>query len=201
MSDRSSKKVHEFWLWFAQNEEMLFNFEHDGERTFEELSAALARMSPDLCFEFGPIKNEVRDFVVSAGGIKMAFPAVEALVTAAPTLTRWNLIKFRPRRSPIMTVSFGGRTVDPDSVACSLLSNGQELGVFLYFDGYCEEDRPVWDQIGYLLLDDALGEFDVETKIGLIKFLAADGHPNAPRFPLSCLAEKFDELSEFVKLK
>ena len=57
-------------------------------------------------------------------------------------------------------------------------------------------DDARYKQIGYLLLDEALGEFDVETRLGLIKMLAP-GDPvaiEAERYPLSKLPSDFDGL-------
>jgi hemoglobin-like flavoprotein len=194
LADSVSKaNVLHFWAWFAQEEEHLFNFERDQERVFDQLSTALTSVSPDLTFEFGPVRNGVRNFVISAGGSKLAFPAVEALAAAAPSLPRWNVIKFRPRRNPIMQLQVGDKTVDPDDVQFSLLSNGGELGIYLFFDGYAEEEQGVWGQIGYLLLDEALGEFDLETKVGIIQLLPSDAEPDVRRYPLSRLPELFDE--------
>jgi hypothetical protein len=55
-------KEQQFWAWFEQNEALLFGFEHDQERIFHELTMALADVSPDLSFEFGPLSNGTRDF-------------------------------------------------------------------------------------------------------------------------------------------
>jgi hypothetical protein len=88
-----------FWNWFVKHEPELFNFdpvrEAERERLFDELACELRKVDPDLAFEFGP-QHTRREFVVSAAGIKRAFPAVVSLVAAAPTLERWWLIAFRP---------------------------------------------------------------------------------------------------------
>jgi hypothetical protein len=41
----------------------------------------------------------------------------------------------------------------------------------LFIPGFREDDVAL-QQIGYLLLDGALGEYDVETRLGLIKMLS-----------------------------
>lgn len=65
---------------------MLFHFETDQEKTFDKLSAELKKANPDLTFEFGPVENGKREFVISAAGIKTAFPYVESLFNSAPKL-------------------------------------------------------------------------------------------------------------------
>jgi len=87
-----------FWNWFTANESRLFTFESDQERVFDDLSKELRRVNPDLAFEFGPVKNGKREFVISAGGIRSAFPTVEAPYGAAPPLQRWVSVKYRPRQ-------------------------------------------------------------------------------------------------------
>ena len=90
-----------FWKWFVRNEAMLFDFEKDQEKTFHLLATELQKIHSSLTFEFGPKINSIRDFVISADGIRAAFPAVIELAGAAPTLERWRVIAFRPRRTPI----------------------------------------------------------------------------------------------------
>src|SRR4030095_14054404 len=87
----------DFWKWFENNEAALFDFEKDQEAVFDRLAAALHRVHPDLTFEFGPKHDNRREFVISADGIKDAFPKVISLHTAAPRLPRWTFIRFRPR--------------------------------------------------------------------------------------------------------
>lgn len=185
-------KQQAFWAWFELNEDRLFQFERDQDNVFDELAHALADVSPELTFEFGPVEDGQREFVISAGGIKGAFPHVETLAGAAPELQRWKVIKYRPRRSPIMEMSINGTTVKPEDVEFSLLTNGAELGVRLFFDGYSKDAHQLWGMFGYLFLDQALGEFDVETKLGVIDFAAIESKGKSVTFPLPRLPELFD---------
>src|SRR6187399_703219 len=91
-------KEEKFWKWFQANEARLFDFERDQDRVFAELGPAMKKVHSNLTFEFGPKKDGQREFVISADGIKDAFPAVIALADKAPELPRWNIIKFRQRR-------------------------------------------------------------------------------------------------------
>ncbi len=90
----------DFWKWFQTNEAMLFDFDRDQEAVFDRLAGEMHKVHQSLTFEFGPKENGRREFVISVDGIKDAFPSVEALYAAAPTLERWQFIKFRPRREP-----------------------------------------------------------------------------------------------------
>jgi hypothetical protein len=192
-------KEQQFWAWFEQSEALLFGFEHDQQRVSHQLTMALADVSRDLTFEFGKPRDGTRDFVISAGGIKSAFAAVEALADAAPALSRWKLIKFRPRRTPIMELTYASKAMKPEDIEFCVLSNGRELGIYLFFDGYSEDEAPIWSQIGYLLLDEALGEHAVEAKVGPIRFFPFDAHPDVARRPLPDLPAIFD--ARFAALK
>ena len=182
-----------FWKWFLHHEAALLNFEANQETTFDQLSAALSQVDPDLTFEFGPPKPK-REFVISAGGLKRAFPAVVALTGAAPDLPHWQVTAFRPRRNPLTLIELGGVHVDPKHVHFSLLDNGEKAGVHLFIPGYVKKDIR-YGQIGYLLLDEALGEFDVESRLGLIKMLPPNEVTDAVRYPLDELPTLFDQLT------
>jgi hypothetical protein len=182
-----------FWQWFDAHQDELFNFETDQERVFDELSQQLIQVHPDLTFEFGP-KTDRREFVISAGGIRGAFPAVSSLVAAAPTLDRWRVTAFRPRRTPLNSVQLAETCIDPSDVEFSLLTKGSVIGIQVFIPGFRESDLTL-KQIGYLMLDDALGEYDVETKIGLIQMLPPEAPRTYRRYPFSELPSLFDQLA------
>jgi hypothetical protein len=182
-----------FWKWFIAHQDELLDFEADQERVFDALSTQLAKVHPDLTFEFGP-KSDRREFVISAGGIRAAFPEVDSLVEAAPKLDRWRITAFRPRRTPLNRIEIGRTRVDPEDVEFCLLTNGSEIGLRLFVSGFNERDTAL-KQIVYLMLDEALGEFDVETKVGLIEMLPSKSPDTANRYPLCELATLFDELA------
>jgi hypothetical protein len=185
-------RQHEFWHWFSEHQGELFEFETDRERIFDEVAAQLRKVDPDLTFEFGP-EGPTREFVISAGGLKHAFPAVVSLANAAPQLDRWKVIAFRPRRPLHSAVEFRGRRVSPDDVYFSLLASGSTPGIYLFIPGFQDEDADL-TQIGYLLLDVTLGEYDVEARLGLIKMLSPDARTEGKRYSLAELPVRFDEL-------
>jgi hypothetical protein len=181
-----------FWDWFIRNQEALHDFEADRERVFDSLAAELQKIDPHITFEFGP-KQTKREFVISAGGIKGSFPAVASLVNAAPTLSRWQVTAFRPRRTPLNVIEFRGKQARPEEVQFSLLDNGKIAGIRLFIPSFREVDAD-WKQIGYLLLDDALGEYDVETRVGLLKMYSPDASTTERRYPFVDLPRAFDQL-------
>jgi hypothetical protein len=65
-------------------------------------------------------------------------------------------------------------------------------GIYLFIPGFREDDV-AFKQIGYLLLDETLGEYDVETRLGLIKMLSPDTQTAGDRHPLAELPRLFDQ--------
>ena len=183
----------QFWTWFVAHEPRLFAFESDQERVFDELTRELTGVNADLTFEFGPVANGKREFVISAGGIRSAFPAVESLYRTAPMLPRWTWVKFRPRRFPIHDLNYGGKAVKADDVRFLLAKDGEKVGIALFFDGYSEAEKRTYGQIGYLFLDEALGEYAVETQVGAIEFLSKDSKYFPQSRPLPELPHAFDD--------
>jgi hypothetical protein len=185
-----------FWNWFLQHEIELFDFDPDQEiereRLFDLLAIEIQKVDRDLAFEFGP-NGSTREFVISAGGIRSAFPSVVRLAEVAPALDRWKITSFRPRRAPIMVIEIGDKVIDPKDVQFSLLNNGKNAGIHLFIPGFREDDV-TFKQLGYLLLDETLGEFDVETRLGLIKMLSPDTKTVGDRYPLAELPRLFDRL-------
>lgn len=180
-----------FWKWFVQHQDELLDFEADREQVFDLLAIELQKVDPHLTFEFGP-KEPKREFVISAGGIKGSFSAVASLVNAAPPLFRWRVTAFRPRRTPLNTITFRNKQARPEDVQFSLLNNGKIVGLRLFIPSFREDDAD-WKQIGYLLLDDALGEYDVESRVGLLKMYPPDASTTEKRYAFVDLPRIFDQ--------
>ena len=187
-------KEEEFWKWFQTNEARLFDFEKDQARIFSELTKELNKIDPNLTFEFGPDNNGKRDFVISADGIKSAFPAVISLADKAPNLPRWTIIKFRPRREMgnEMTMTRDGVLVRVDQITFTIEPDGDKAAITLYIDGYDSARHNTFGTIGFLLLDTALGEYNIETKVGAIDFKPASAPSKLPKTPFKDLPEIFD---------
>lgn len=190
-----------FWIWFLDHEDELYNInltqDEKREDLFNQLSVELSKVDINLTFELGPQEYK-REFIISAAGIKRAFPTVLSLVEAAPTLERWTVIPFRPRRPVEGFIRFRNKCIDTKEVQFTLLDNGKTPGIYLFMPGYLEEDSDL-KQIGYLLLDQALGENDVEYKLGLIKMYASESRTEGNHYPLVELPVLFDQL--VVKLE
>ena len=190
-------KEQVFWKWFEKNQDDLYHFEREREAVFDRLSAAMGKVHEDLTFEFSPIREDsTREFVISAGGIKAAFPSVESLHMAAPKLPKWTIHKYRQRRFPLNDLEFADRKVKSSGVHYAIFRDDDpnKVGIMIFLDGYTEEDKgKIWGHIGYLFLDEALGEYDVETHVGAIVFFDRDSKYFEHARPLAELPSHFDE--------
>lgn len=191
---QSKRPEQQFWEWFKRNQRMLFHIEQEQEPVIRELSAKLARIDGHLTFELGPVTDGKREFVISAGGIKDAFPSVIALASAAPPLEQWTITTFRPRRTEISTIRIGPVNVNPDDVMFTMTPNGQQVDITLYFGGGVHYNRELHGHIGFLLLDETLGEFDVEMLVGRVEFVPASATSVYTKYPLRQLPGQFDIL-------
>jgi hypothetical protein len=172
-SMRSSSPEDSFWQWFRENEDSLFKFEQDQEKVFDQLGSQMHKIHSSLTFEFSPVHDNQREFVISADGIKDAFPAVEALYAAAPSLPRWKFIKFRPRREPA-DITYEAITIKAMDVLIRVEQNGALIDLFVYVPGYSKKAHNAYAAIVFLMLDQALGEYEVETKVGGIRIDSID---------------------------
>lgn len=170
----------------------LFEFEKDQDRVFAELGDAMRRVHPDLTFEFGPNRDGVREFIISAGGLKSVFPTVDSLAAKAPAMPRWQVIKYRQRRELSPDIRFEGKALRSDQVRFTLEPDGAKAGITLFMDGYTESEHNFFGSVGFLFLDNCLGEYDVATQVGGIEFKPASEPSKLEKKPLTELAETFD---------
>ncbi|MCE0497901.1 MAG: hypothetical protein LV481_08160 [Methylacidiphilales bacterium] len=188
----------QFWGWFTKNESTLFDFEKDQERIFDQLAMEMKKVNPNLTFEFGPKEDGKREFVISADGIKEAFPAVISLYDSAPKLPRWTFIKFRPRREP-MDIEYSGVKVEAKDVYFTLEPDGNKAGITVFISGYTEDQRKTYMGIAFLMLDQALGEYDMETKVGFINIKDSTDQTPLEKKALTDLPATFDSFIQFAK--
>lgn len=190
------KRVKDFWAWFVQNEERVFDFEKDQESIFRELHGKLRQVDDDLCFEFSNVIDGKREFVISAGEIRSAFPAVIELKEQAPSLQLFYVTAFRTRQPEILNVVINEIKVDSADVFVSIEKAERRHDVLVLIkgvDGASQERRRVLEQAMFLMLDEALGEYDVATKLGVIELADLDLHEHLPKVPISKLASVVDQ--------
>jgi len=120
-------------------------------------------------------------------------PKVEALYAAAPPMPQWHVIKFRPRRATLNTLEISGHEFDPAHTHFLLVKDDPgKVGILLFLENYTSAQRNLFGQAGFLILDEALGEYDMETRVGTIDFLGRESKYYAQSRPLTELPAAFD---------
>ncbi|UZW74538.1 hypothetical protein [Alkalimarinus sediminis] len=189
-------KEQKFWKWFVKNEPSIFEFEKNQEAVFDSISEKLNAYREDLVFEFSAIENGKREFVISADGLRELFPAVELLAGAAPALERWNVTAYRPRMKDYESIdlNYAGKQFSPSNIWVYSRVEDGSFDVIIYHPEYEEEDRNLFVSGSYILLDTALGEYDVVTGLRYIDHQRLPENPEGNGLiPFSELRAVFDE--------
>lgn len=181
-----------FWKWFLAYSETLFSWNGNDETILEAFLKELKNVHPDLTFEIGPPTKTKRELIISANGIKEAFPYVAKLVNAKPNLNKWKVIAFRPRKGLDLAIQLGGITLDTKSIFFSYVQeSNHKIGLKMYVQDVAEIDERVQYSV-FIILDGLLGEYDVETKIGTIDIEPLISKEQERLYPLSKLPKIVD---------
>jgi hypothetical protein len=170
----TSDQYTQFWSWFQQDENQYYKMDFDNysQRNilFDKLSTQLNHIDENLTFEFGKLPDGRMNFVISAGGIVDTFPEVIKLAETAPKFKNWKITAFRQAQDIDTTIEIGDAKVDPKETSVQLYRDGERIGIVLYMPEFKETPNQLYEQLGFLLLDQTLGEYVVGTKVGFIEF-------------------------------
>lgn len=183
-------KEQEFWTWFSKNENAIFTFEKNQEKIFDVISKKLSKYRDGLVFEISQVSDGKREFIISADGISELFHDVEALSQAAPKFDRWTIIPFRPRMNDYASIKlkYDGKDIDPQKIWIYSSIDQGNFDLIVFHPEYTESERNIFISASYILLDMALGEFDVVRGIRYID------HQNVPENPIEMGLKPFSEL-------
>jgi hypothetical protein len=163
-ADRRTKE-EVFWDWFADRQKDYY-MDSVNTELYNQLSRQLHKVDPGLTFEFSPIHDDgSKELMISAAGIKERFPVVIKLVNKAPTFKKWKIQAFRQRvPDNYDRVNYGNLILSYDDIYFRSEKDGDKIGVEFFIKNY--KDNNEYGNAIFLLLDQLLGEYDVETKIG-----------------------------------
>ena len=190
--------IDDFWAWFTKNEPAIFAAGSESS-CFDELFGRLQAIDEHLTYECSPAAVSPREMIFSADGIKEGFGAVDAVVDAAPKLDRWHFIRFRPRQADYASVSivFGQQRVRGSDIEYVITTNGVQIGLDIFIRGCERDDAEDFVKCAYLFADAALGEYDMECKVGMFRIHAWDSELHREhRHPFADLREHFDAVFE-----
>ncbi len=185
-----------FWKWFQENEEKLFFYENFEQELLPSALDELQRINKDLVFEIGPEIEGVREFVISANGMKNAFSDVIELVRHAPDFDRWEIIPFRQRKDVFdLEVELEDIILTPNDISFSYEKEKGRVNLTLFVENMDEENEKMYHMV-FLLLDNIVGEYDVEMKIGTIDIYSDEEIAEEDEvYPLTKLPHIIDSLN------
>lgn len=195
---KKADPITDLWKWFVKNEQQLFDAP-GGSKPFEEFLKRLKTVHESLTYACGKEGVVPRELNLSADGIKEAFDSVDAVADAAPSLPRWQLVRFRPREADYASSSIvmGGREISGQDVEFVLTSNGVQIGIDLFIRGCEADDDRAFVGIAFIHADAALGEYDMGCKVGAFRVRAWNSDfAREHRRPFSDLRDDFDEAFE-----
>ncbi len=161
-----------FWKWFLEHEDKFFHYEQYHTDLLEETLEKLKDIHPNLVFEIGPEIDGKRELIISSNGLKEGFASVIELTKEAPELDRWIVVPFRQRKANLdIQIELEDIVLSPEDIFFTYDDSDKKVNIDLYIAGIEEEDERVFHVV-LLLLDNVIGEYDVEMKIEKI-----DIHP------------------------
>lgn len=162
----------------------------------DELSDQLHQIDENVVYEISSAKSGTRELVISADGIKESFPSVVELTKTAPEIPGWTITAFRPRVDvKQFTLQYDGRDLAAKDFYFWLQYEDQNIDLILYVPGLTDDNRNDFVNACYVLLDMAIGEYDVTTKIRYIDNQPLPSNPDTEGLkPLTKLPKEFDEL-------
>ncbi len=185
-----------FWSWFVKHQDALFvNNASDGE-ILDRLSGKLTEYGDGLTFELSSEREGKRELIISADGIRDLFPSVQKLTASAPDLKKWEVIAFRPRMDDFakFTLTYAGVDFDPSTIWIKPIIDEGNFDLILYHSNLTAENKNIIVAGTYILLDMAIGEYDVVTGIRYIDHQLLPENPaNEGLVPFSELRYLFDK--------
>lgn len=196
MKGISEKQVDRFWDWFRDNSQLLASVAGKNHPVIETLSERIKEVHESFVFELSGVDVAPHEFIVSGDGIKDMIPFVNRMVAAAPSIPGWKFTAFRPRMDDYCryTLNYEGTKFDPKELWFWAGIDDGGFDIIVYHPDYEESERDTYVAGAYILLDMALGEYDVMTGIRYIDHQRLPDDPESEELlPFSELRQVFDE--------
>ncbi|PWJ32691.1 hypothetical protein [Sediminitomix flava] len=195
LNKKSKEQV--FWEWFKENNASFYSGvdnQFEREKLFDELQFQLKKVNSDLAFEFSPIhENGIREFIVSAEGVKEIFPIVEQLIDKAPELENWKFNAFRQRiPGDNFSIEVGSVKINYSDIYFRYKDgNYGDIGIELNIRNYNGEAEII--NATYILLDGLIGEYDITMGIDWIDWVKLDDTNINQLLPITDLRNLIDQ--------
>ena len=149
----------EFWQWFESEEPELRGA--GGQVVADRVEARLREVDPRIGIEVGEPGGE-RELIFTAWSDAEVFPAVRALMSAAPKgLAGWKLIALKPPRGFEFTIDVDGLQIDARRLWFDALASPDApgaLGIRVYVGVGVTPSDQRWAQALGLIIETGIGE-------------------------------------------
>ena len=182
----------DFWSWWADGRDRVAAAIAAGgfdERLVEDISRAVRTIDPAMAWELAPGRTAEHAFCVSPeGNPELRQAALRWLATAPPADSTWEYHASRQPSAALQSLEVGGFRVELSEMRAisSWDVSRRRVDVRLWHPMFPQLPDPIRLQVGFLFLDNLLGEEDVERWVGQIDLLEA---PTGGRTPDELRAE------------
>ena len=192
-----------FWNWLQENTNWI-QVEGGGdiEENSNKIAAEFEKYFPNLNWEIEITDEGPWFFILSADGEIEKFAEVLTAFQDAPEMPQWVVLPFRQPGSLDLDVEVAGRTLTYNDIWCEIevVEMEDHLGIelTLLIRGLTEENEDEMADAAFLLLDNAVGEFDAATRICEVAVATLDEEPEESNdfFPLAELPDFIERLGE-----
>ncbi len=179
-------KIQAFWDWFHQNEERLAEMRSPTDPQFQEIVKRLQDVDLRLKAEIGVAKNgQNYQLAISPELNPALFPAVRKIAAAAPPSQYWEVVPFCQRLRPqtLRKLELSNSDAEQNFYYLSIRDlryqmtiDGQKANIIIKIRNYAPGDSKSihYQDMALLMLQQALGEYDLCTKIGNVSFEPLD---------------------------
>ncbi len=177
----------DFWEWFIKHEAAYRHLDEientDAyEELLETLLAQLHKYSPGIYFLVG--QADEMELIITAEGNPDFFEPVKKIVAAAPEITGWRFIAFKPAASEPFFTNYQGAVIETSNSWFRYFESsnpGERRGsICIYSNNYRASDRDNFLAAGYTVLDSLLGE---KLNASLINYVDVQAIPESSAYP------------------
>lgn len=199
MASDQAQAARKFWEWFAANAAQVVSEDDQvREAAADQLSDAFHAAFPNLTWEVEVQEDDDLWFIISPDGVPDRIDEVVQVARNAPKISGWKIVPFRQRGSLNVSLQMHGRTLTYQDIWCQVETVGWQANIVLHVDGLTNENKSDMTGATFVLIDNALGEFDSMVRLGELDFRSLEGEPVRRKdfFPLSDLPAYIDRLPD-----
>jgi hypothetical protein len=161
----------QFWDWFVDNKIKLEQFirsDSNDYSLYNELTKRLTSYNENVIPELTMDSSDNYVLIISCDGRRDGIKFVERLFDARPSIEKWIVQKYR---SPgdVTELNYDGLEFKSNDINVKYSMSDNVYDIDLFIKGYSESDQR-YKALAFLYLDHLVGEYNVMTKIGHIKF-------------------------------